>query len=860
MNAAKHSFGRYPRALLATLLVLTCATEAHSADSYNPANKQLTISTVIIGSASYSDVVIAVGSILSGPTGASPDGNQDTYNPSNGELTVQSVTVGSSHYFNVVVKVAGLISIGGVTGADSYSNADLTIASVQLLGGSTYNNVVISVGRIVGVAGGMPALSQDVYNSADGQLKIPAVQFGATVYTNVSITVGKILSVGAPPQISALSQTGAQPFSSLTITGTGFSGGTSAISVVFTPENGDPAVMIPVAASSATSIEVMVPTFNNLSSGAYSAETVDVQVVQFSPTATYLSNTIKALPVSNLPPVASGVPSGAMTGALLSAVINISATEQNQATGISNLSALSAALVQLSSDLSPLISAVNTITNNPTQTATLTAANGTTIILNAQMLAQSDQLAQALLAAIVTQGSIPIQSPSANCPAATGNTPFDSNLCSVQLYFQSYASNAAGTVAAHDSISDVRPAQSLTPPSAAILTLVANLVCESAAAASGGPVVAALYSLVGAPLVGTAIASFGVNQETPSGAAVVGEMGIYLLDQAVYFGIPVLSPYLALFQVAYAIDNYSPPSQKNILLSSGIATFMPGGVTFLDPNSNSPTTLLKVPDAPAGGAFDTTTLIVTPSSTLYTLTLSTSGSGSGSISSFPSGTTFPAGINVNLIPNPATGSIFTGWSGACSGTGSCVVTMNSDQAVTATFEQIEVLTGTGTWTMTFAGPSDTFLSETGCSPSMLNITSTSAPASISVNVLGHLETPGTYEAEVVPGSATVYFSFPQITCPDGGEAAQVLPSTLFGYLSGQNQFFYIASTGSTLTFTVYSYFDAGNYWANSATGNTGSVTVQAGTGIVGISGTINVTLNQNGIIQTENFAFSATEN
>jgi hypothetical protein len=40
---------------------------------------------------------------------------------------------------------------------------------------------------------------------------------------------------------------------------------------------------------------------------------------------------------------------------------------------------------------------------------------------------------------------------------------------------------------------------------------------------------------------------------------------------------------------------------------------------------------------------------------------------------------------VTLTAAPASGSTFAGWSGACSGTGTCQVTMNADTAVSATF-------------------------------------------------------------------------------------------------------------------------------------------------------------------------------
>ena len=46
---------------------------------------------------------------------------------------------------------------------------------------------------------------------------------------------------------------------------------------------------------------------------------------------------------------------------------------------------------------------------------------------------------------------------------------------------------------------------------------------------------------------------------------------------------------------------------------------------------------------------------------------------------------YPAGSQVSLFALPLNGAVFTGWSGACSGTGSCVVTMNADTSVTASF-------------------------------------------------------------------------------------------------------------------------------------------------------------------------------
>lgn len=95
------------------------------------------------------------------------------------------------------------------------------------------------------------------------------------------------------------------------------------------------------------------------------------------------------------------------------------------------------------------------------------------------------------------------------------------------------------------------------------------------------------------------------------------------------------------------------------------------------------------------------------------LTISYAGSGQGSVVSHPNGIdcgsdcahAYEPGTPVTLTAAPAAHSIFTGWSGACSGTGTCTVTMRTDRAVTANFELTpEPLTinksGRGTGTVT----------------------------------------------------------------------------------------------------------------------------------------------------------------
>lgn len=92
----------------------------------------------------------------------------------------------------------------------------------------------------------------------------------------------------------------------------------------------------------------------------------------------------------------------------------------------------------------------------------------------------------------------------------------------------------------------------------------------------------------------------------------------------------------------------------------------------------------------------------------FTLTVTVAGAGAGTVVSDPAGidmnsgsddAAFREGTEVTLTATPAAGSTFTGWSGDCSGTGTCVVTMDGDASVTATFG----LVGPSTATLTVTG-------------------------------------------------------------------------------------------------------------------------------------------------------------
>ncbi|MGE0453570.1 MAG: FG-GAP-like repeat-containing protein [Vicinamibacteria bacterium] len=80
----------------------------------------------------------------------------------------------------------------------------------------------------------------------------------------------------------------------------------------------------------------------------------------------------------------------------------------------------------------------------------------------------------------------------------------------------------------------------------------------------------------------------------------------------------------------------------------------------------------------------------------FTLAVSRAGTGGGSVTSSPAGIScgsdcsedYASGTLVTLIATPAGGSTFAGWSGACSGTGACNVSMTAARSVTATFDAL----------------------------------------------------------------------------------------------------------------------------------------------------------------------------
>lgn len=143
------------------------------------------------------------------------------------------------------------------------------------------------------------------------------------------------------------------------------------------------------------------------------------------------------------------------------------------------------------------------------------------------------------------------------------------------------------------------------------------------------------------------------------------------------------------------IDNAS----VNILRGNGDGTFnsplaytvggAPGGLAVADFNADGK------PDLAAPNySYTASVLLNIANIPMFTLSAGINGNGSGSVRIDPGGTrcsancskSFATGTAVILTATADSGSSFSGWSGGgCSGTGTCSVTLTSDQTITATF-------------------------------------------------------------------------------------------------------------------------------------------------------------------------------
>ena len=162
-------------------------------------------------------------------------------------------------------------------------------------------------------------------------------------------------------------------------------------------------------------------------------------------------------------------------------------------------------------------------------------------------------------------------------------------------------------------------------------------------------------------------------------------------------------------------------NQENLYTDANIAPLLVAGTNWLyfdAVNQGGPGGLIfsaKLTLSSGGASVAGSTLLTATPATTFPLTVTDIGTGNGAVTDnlglincvttagVQSGTcaaSYASGTAVTLTATPVSPSAFAAWGGACAGTGSCVVTMTSAQAVTASFtpppQQINVTFSPGT--------------------------------------------------------------------------------------------------------------------------------------------------------------------
>jgi cellulose 1,4-beta-cellobiosidase len=252
----------------------------------------------------------------------------------------------------------------------------------------------------------------------------------------------------------------------------------------------------------------------------------------------------------------------------------------------------------------------------------------------------------------------------------------------------------------------------------------------------------------------------------------------------------------------------------------------------------------------AGSATSAQAQATTQAGTNFTLTVSKAGTGTGTVTSSTGGincgstcsASISSGTAVTLTAAAASGSTFAGWSGACTGTGTCLVTMTAARTVTATFN-----TGGGTTfalTVTKAGTgSGTVTSNTGgiscgstCSASyasgtVVTLTAAAASGSTFGGWGGSCSGTATTCAVTMSAARSVTATF---TSSGGGTGGcHVTYSVTNSWPGGFQGAFSIQNTSSTawtswtLTWTFPGSQQITQLWNGAATQSGAAVTVQS---------------------------------
>ncbi|MEY4364900.1 MAG: hypothetical protein RLZZ305_244, partial [Actinomycetota bacterium] len=241
------------------------------------------------------------------------------------------------------------------------------------------------------------------------------------------------------------------------------------------------------------------------------------------------------------------------------------------------------------------------------------------------------------------------------------------------------------------------------------------------------------------------------------------------------------------------------------------------------------------------------TVTATFGTTVFPLTVTKEGTGSGTVTSSPVGINcgdsctygYDAGTSVILTAAAATGSVFTTWGGACSGSGAsstCTVSMSTIRSVTANFAQQFTLAvtqvGSGTVSSNPSGISlSTATTQSAAFNSGQNVVLTATPSSGWVvsswnggGCSGNSSTCTVAMTDNASVTATFVQQFALAVTQVGSGTVSSSPSGISLNAAGSASYSFDTGTSVTLTATAASGWRFSG-WAGACTNSSGTCTV-----------------------------------
>ncbi|HET8760889.1 MAG TPA: SBBP repeat-containing protein, partial [Nitrospiria bacterium] len=323
----------------------------------------------------------------------------------------------------------------------------------------------------------------------------------------------------------------------------------------------------------------------------------------------------------------------------------------------------------------------------------------------------------------------------------------------------------------------------------------------------------ARFGTAGAPLLYSTYLG-GSNDDVGLGIAVDAASNAYATGHTASGDFPVVSPlqatsggasdaFVARLNATGTAFGYSTYFGGNgIDEGHGIAVDAAGNAYLTGMTESSNLDMVNPMQGVFAGTQDAFAAKISP---LNELTVVKAGNGNGTVTSSPSGITcgatcsafFGPGALVSLTALPVPPAAFTGWSGACSGVSSCVVTMDASKSVTATFSIPEP-------TVTRVSPSPVIYGVTPSQSITIYGSSFVVGARITVGGLTGTTVAGFVASAATPfvqvSSGQLAFYWPNTTLPPGSYAVQVAnPASVGGGSGSLADAFVVTAPQPTIT-------------------------------------------------------------